>query len=64
MTLDDLAHEVRNGLQGIKQATNYCKSECPKTFHSVEVRTEIKHHANRIERALKVYEASQKLRSP
>ena len=60
MKLDDLAHEIRNGLQGIKQATNYCKKNCPKTFHNVEVRAEITHHANRIERALKVYVAAEK----
>jgi nitrogen-specific signal transduction histidine kinase len=61
MKLDELAHEIRNGIQGIKQATNYCKKSCPQTFHSVEVRTEITHHANRIERALKVYESYKKL---
>lgn len=59
MTLDDLAHDIRNGLQGIKQATNYCKRDCPQTLHNVEVRTEIMQHANRIERALEVYVASQ-----
>jgi nitrogen-specific signal transduction histidine kinase len=61
MTLDDLVHEIRNGLQGIKLATKHCEKNCPQVFHNVEVRIEIKHHANRIERALKVYEADKRL---
>ena len=56
MKLDDLAHDVRNGLAGIKMALRYCERECPRTFHRIEVRQEIKMHCSRIERAFKIYE--------
>lgn len=59
MTLDDFAHDIRNGLQGIKLAVRHCERECPQLFHSVEVRQTIAHNVKRIERALKVYVSSQ-----
>ena len=60
MTLDDLAHEVRNGLGGIKLAIRHCDKDCPNLFHKTEVRQTIVHNCNRIERALIVCEAALK----
>lgn len=61
MTLDDLAHEVRNGIVGAQGALKLCdKKDCPLGLGRVEVVMEIKHQLNRIDRAIRVYVASQK----
>ena len=61
MILDDLVHEVRNGVQGAKGALLYCnKDDCPMGYGRVEVIQEIKHHLNRIDRAMRMYVAAEK----
>ena len=56
MTLDDLAHEIRSGVLGAKGALTQCaRVDCPLVFGKIEVTQEIKHHLNRIDRAMRVY---------
>ncbi len=61
MTLDDLAHDVRNGILGVKDAVKNCKEHsCPLGMRNLEIIQEVSHHCNRIERSLKVYVAASK----
>lgn len=62
MTLDDLAHDVRNGVANALGVLKLCEKheKCPLGLGRVEVVQEIKHHLNRIDRAMRVYVASQK----
>ena len=60
MIHDDLAHEIRNSIGGIKLALRHCNNDCPRVFHNIEVRQEIIHHVARMERALIVYETALK----
>jgi hypothetical protein len=58
MTVDDLAHDIRNGLLGVKDAVKRCKEHhCPLGMRNLEILQEVSHHCARIERALKVYVA-------
>jgi nitrogen-specific signal transduction histidine kinase len=61
VTLEDLAHEIRNGVAGAKGALTLCnKGDCPLGLGRVEVIQEIKHHLNRIDRAMRVYVSNQR----
>ena len=63
ISLRALEDDVRGGITGIRLAVRYCEKECPKAFHSIEVRQTIQHNVSRIERALKVYVQAEKSRS-
>ena len=59
--LDDLEHEVLNATTSMRLATNRCEQHrCPLGFHNLKVVQDLRHHISRIERAMKVYVASQK----
>jgi len=61
--LNELVHDIRNAIGGIKLALRHCKNDCPRPFHSVETKQLIKHHVSRIERALNLYVSSEKSRN-
>jgi len=64
MTLDDLAHDVRNGVLGAEGALLLCDTgKCPLGLGRVQVIMEIRHHLNRIDRALRVYVSYQESKS-
>lgn len=64
MTLDDLTHEVRNGVNGAQGALELCdKKSCPLGLGKVEVIMEIRHHLNRIDRAMRMYVSYQEFKS-
>jgi len=63
MSVDDLSHEIRNSTAGIRHALRHCKLDCPQSLGNLQVRQEIKHHVNRIERALNLYVSNQRFNS-